>query len=975
MIPLVSARRKVDRTRRNPPAGPLPLHRPRAIQWFEEEDDDEDDDDENQQQQRQPQQRQQHLGGIVESSIVYYYPESSSSRGPHHQAPSEPSVGRTPREAPPDSASQSDPEAPLQPTPRRRGRPPKNTVVANAAADAANTATAKNRLQPLPRRRGRPPKVPIVAAMANEPEPPTPPRRGRPPKNPSAAATTPADPDPRPRRRGRPPKNRTPVIAAGELEPVPKNQLQSPPRRRGRPPKNPTPTAAESKPPPSASLAAVAPVQRRRGRPPKNPSAAAATEPHSPPPSLAAEPGPRRRGRPPKNPTAAAGPKPPPSGPPSSPTEPGQRRRGRPPKSPNTAAPFGSTEPGNARAAEQVDDEEEAPAVEHNDSHDGSAEEAAKEPADSDSFDSNDDAAQDSSQDDSNDEDFRDDEAVEGDSSAAEEEERGEEEVVENASPRTGHCPPSIKRSNLRDSDVEAEPSSDDENVRFSKSSGRGRSAQLAKDVDYDSGSEDAPPNSRRQGSRRWSGSKRPATEREDDFVDSSDQEESSAATNGRVVSRKRLSSGESTPAAEAAKPNGRKSSRGGKARAINAARSSVGRGSDRSTAKRSKARFSDDESDEDNESFVPSEPSGDDLQDVLEVSDGDGVAVGVVHDGDVGDAEASSDDDAKIPAGHQQMPFHRPGTLDDADDSSAEGRVVTQMDSPPRMLRCPSLVDAITQEDLPSKHVCFVAPDGCSRYCFALETLRQIALTSSNPKYNEDGSLAFLQPLHFRSALSSDLEDQIASVFGRRALEINGPYYDKRQITADGISFNGPISEPSAVYESSSFVERVRRFVRSIMGTRDLYACPLCYAAAYKRMGQGCRTAVPINVSDSYSSRFLEDPISILGSLDNHDFGIAATFCFHAASEVKKHLLADHGVNPRTVRGNALYDAFAVRNCGVGKNVWDGTAVAQSWSVRRSVSRTVCSSASFATARTETLHKETPNDIGFKETISNLFI
>ena len=75
----------------------------------------------------------------------------------------------------------------------------------------------------------------------------------------------------------------------------------------------------------------------------------------------------------------------------------------------------------------------------------------------------------------------------------------------------------------------------------------------------------------------------------------------------------------------------------------------------------------------------------------------------------------------------------------------------------------------------LPKKHVCYVSPDGQSRQCFALETLRQIALKAARLQFRVDldggEKVTFLQPPHFRTAMSDDLLDQIASRFGRQAL------------------------------------------------------------------------------------------------------------------------------------------------------------------------------------------------------------
>jgi hypothetical protein len=296
-------------------------------------------------------------------------------------------------------------------------------------------------------------------------------------------------------------------------------------------------------------------------------------------------------------------------------------------------------------------------------------------------------------------------------------------------------------------------------------------------------------------------------------------------------------------------------------------------------------------------------------------------LAVGVVRDGEVGDADESSEEGDDSKAGRRDSSIR--GALYESDESSSnECQAASHIDSPSKVPKCPSTEDAITEEDLPPLHVCYITPKGSNRYCFELETLRQIALKSNDKKYNaDDGKVAFLQPLHFRTIISDDLRDQIASRFGRDALDINGPYYNRTNASVDGISFNDtPALAP--VYEASSFIDRLRRFARTIMGSRDLYVCPLCYSAAYRKMNDGAnapsrRISRIRDIPKLYTQDFKYDPMTILGFLDDNEFVVAATFCFPSASKTKKHLLVDHGVNPRMVRGNDLYERFAVRTLG----------------------------------------------------------
>jgi hypothetical protein len=75
----------------------------------------------------------------------------------------------------------------------------------------------------------------------------------------------------------------------------------------------------------------------------------------------------------------------------------------------------------------------------------------------------------------------------------------------------------------------------------------------------------------------------------------------------------------------------------------------------------------------------------------------------------------------------------------------------------------------------------------------------------------HEDGQkLTFLQPPHFDSPMSEDLEDQIACRFGRQAWKIEN---------------------------SKNYRRYYERFVLGL-GEHDLYCCPICYNEADRRRG-----------------------------------------------------------------------------------------------------------------------------------------
>merc|ERR1719356_135002 len=66
----------------------------------------------------------------------------------------------------------------------------------------------------------------------------------------------------------------------------------------------------------------------------------------------------------------------------------------------------------------------------------------------------------------------------------------------------------------------------------------------------------------------------------------------------------------------------------------------------------------------------------------------------------------------------------------------------------------------------------------------------------------------------------------------------------------------------------------------------------------------------------DSSEERFsfLDDPLTILGSLDNNKFKVASFFCFRLLSGVKRHMKVVHGINLKDVQGNDLFKRFQVR-------------------------------------------------------------
>jgi hypothetical protein len=322
----------------------------------------------------------------------------------------------------------------------------------------------------------------------------------------------------------------------------------------------------------------------------------------------------------------------------------------------------------------------------------------------------------------------------------------------------------------------------------------------------------------------------------------------------------------------------------------------------------------------------------------------------------DIGSADDSSnsDEDRANGAHHKQTPDTpsskrsqleeiRPSphksSLDDDDDGDDSDD--SDGHAPMRLPDCPSLEDAITADQLPKIHVCYVSPDGQSRQCFAIETLRQIALKSGHLPFRVDldGSEqdTFLQPPHFRTPMSDDLLDQIASRFGRGALNLHGDFYNRKSNNFMRTGNNGHSHD---TYEDvfgnvdlefgEEFVERVQKYMSGQMGSRDVYACPLCYSEMHRRIVRMDQKTPRNTTNDDADDcddeitddeKFLElpadssfDPMTVLGWLDDDKFQAAACFCFGKVANLKKHLRNDHSAETKGIQGNDLYQRFRIR-------------------------------------------------------------
>ena len=301
---------------------------------------------------------------------------------------------------------------------------------------------------------------------------------------------------------------------------------------------------------------------------------------------------------------------------------------------------------------------------------------------------------------------------------------------------------------------------------------------------------------------------------------------------------------------------------------------------------------------------------------------------------GTIDDDDDDSHDDqrrtTRIPTTDTNEILPSPRGIEDAyesnNDLQTRSKKAKSLSRRARCPECPSTEDAITAEPLSRLHVCYIAPDGKTRQCFNLETLRKIALNSSRLqlRVDIDGERQnFLQPPAFRTAMSDDLLDQIASKFGRGALDLHGPYYTTRKMEYDngGDHQCGYDSYNSSSDENNSgsfedFRDRLKDYFKR-MGSQDIYVCPICYSQIHRSIQNPNESDSDSDASkefDSLPCDSIYDPMTVLGHLDKDTMSIASQFCFKKLADVKKHLREEHNVDTRGIQGNELYKRFRVR-------------------------------------------------------------
>ena len=259
-------------------------------------------------------------------------------------------------------------------------------------------------------------------------------------------------------------------------------------------------------------------------------------------------------------------------------------------------------------------------------------------------------------------------------------------------------------------------------------------------------------------------------------------------------------------------------------------------------------------------------------------------------------------------------------------DDDDDEGEIIStpieekQDPETVAMPFCSSEFDEITTQSLPKLHVCYLAPDKKTRHCFCLQTLYKAAILGGKKIQKPDGGLQFLQPPHFRTAMSDDLIDQIAARFGRQALNIEDSNVYKQNRDGLQMPFNHTGFDVDAVEES--FRDKLNNYLNKQMGSNDIYCCPLCYCEAQRRFRGGDEADdEDSDVDDDEFEYSMDnvtnyskvDPMSILGNPDSDCFEVAASFCFNKLAQLKKHIRLVHEIDVSEVEANDFLKRFMV--------------------------------------------------------------
>jgi hypothetical protein len=152
--------------------------------------------------------------------------------------------------------------------------------------------------------------------------------------------------------------------------------------------------------------------------------------------------------------------------------------------------------------------------------------------------------------------------------------------------------------------------------------------------------------------------------------------------------------------------------------------------------------------------------------------------------------------------------------------------------------------------------------------------------------------------------------------------LDLFGDFYRRPQkegnalLEANNGEFSYMVNYDGTLADHENFLEQLNEYFSRCMGSKDIYCCPLCYAEAHRRF-QNTKQEVDSDseqdLSDDEHEFPQNDPIQVLGSLDNDSFKLASTFCFRKLVQVKKHLQKDHAIDTSVLDGNDLFQRFMV--------------------------------------------------------------
>ena len=100
-----------------------------------------------------------------------------------------------------------------------------------------------------------------------------------------------------------------------------------------------------------------------------------------------------------------------------------------------------------------------------------------------------------------------------------------------------------------------------------------------------------------------------------------------------------------------------------------------------------------------------------------------------------------------------------------------------------------------------------------------------------------KDRKPTFLQPPHFRAPASDDIIDQIASRFGRAALDLGGDFYNRgKRNRSDYDAFLDDVFA-NLYDDDDAFQDCLSEYYRKLMGSQDICCCPLCYIESHQRL------------------------------------------------------------------------------------------------------------------------------------------